>query len=134
MRKFLTRATLAVLPITFAGAGLANNPAVDPGLIVNAISNTQFEVIEGRGEGARGIWCSASLYAVNTLGFNNGRLYIAIPSGPAQTVKGKKGVVFSTVPVGQTPKSVSVTVRRAGSNLPVIHALQFCNDYEFELP
>lgn len=134
MRKFLTLATLAVLPITIAGAGFANNPAVDPGLIVNGISSTQFEVIEGRGEGARGIWCSAALYAVNTLGLNKGRLYIASPSGPAQTVNGKKGVVFSTQPVGQTPASISTTVRRAGSNLPVIHALQFCNDYEFELP
>lgn len=131
MHKVAKISMLAAIPMTLAAGAFANGSYVDPRLAVNTISDTQFEVIEGRGKGPRGIWCAASLHAINTLGIERGRIYIATPRGPAQTQPGKKGVVFSTQPVDGGTASVSVTVRQAGANLPVQHALQFCRDYDY---
>jgi hypothetical protein len=133
MRKLKMMAMLATIPATIATGVSANGFYFDPGLAVNPVNSSQFEVIEGRGEGPRGIWCAASLYALNTLGIDRGRLYIASPRGNSQTVNGRKGVVFSTQVVGAVAASTSITVRQAGSNLPVQHALQFCRDYDYDL-
>ena len=105
----------------------------DPRLDVNPISATSFEVIEARGAGARDIWCAAAQYAVTDLGLDRGRLWIEQPRGPARTAQGAKGVTFTTQEMPATSTSYSVTVRTAGANLPVIHALQFCRDYLYDI-
>lgn len=95
-----------------------------------------FEVIEARGEGARGIWCAAADYALARSQANGQRLYVKTPRGPSVTVSGRKGVVFTTdasslgVP---TQQSLSVSVRRAGEGLPLHHAYQFCRDYQLDI-
>ncbi|SPH20003.1 hypothetical protein ASD8599_00743 [Ascidiaceihabitans donghaensis] len=124
--RYLAAAILALAPLN-AGA---NGFYFDPGLTVNPVSATQFEVIEARGEGARGMWCAAARYAVYTLGQDKGRLYVDTPRGPSVTQNSGKGVVFTTQAPENPTQSVSVTVRRAGASLPVIHALQFCRDYD----
>lgn len=124
--RFFAIALLAFAPFAASAQGFY----FDPGLKVNPVSGTEFEVIEARGEGARGIWCAAARYAVYTLGQDRGRLYIDTPRGPSVTQRSGKGVVFTTRPPANPTQSVSVTVRTAGVGLPVIHALQFCRDYD----
>ena len=126
MRPFYPAFLIALLPLSVS----ANGFYFDPGLKVNPVSATKFEVIEARGEGARGMWCAAARYAVYTLGQDSGRLYIDTPRGPSETQQAGTGVVFTTEPPQTTSQSYSVTVRQAGASLPVIHALQFCRDYD----
>ena len=127
-------ATVVVTAALSTGTGaFANFGYFVPRLDVNAISGTQFEVIEARGEGARGMWCAAAQYAINQLGVERGRIYVARVRGPAQTVPGRKGVVFSTKPIGNVGPSPSVSVGQVGENLPVQHALQFCRDYDIHI-
>ncbi len=128
MRSVFITAAFFLVP-AFASASTFFS---DPRLSVNPLSPTQFEVIEARGAGARDIWCAAARYAVNTLGRDRGRIWIAVPRGPAQTKANAKGVTFTTDQVGSAASSVSVSVRTAGQSLRVIHALQFCKDYIIE--
>lgn len=106
-------------------------------LIVVPLTNTSFEVIEARGEGARGMWCAAASYAENRLRTPpSARIYVKSARGPSISGVGRKGVVFTTnaselnVPPSQ---SASVSVRIPGQGLPVHHAQQFCLDYFLEL-
>lgn len=106
-------------------------------LQVNPLSASDFEVIEGRGEGARGLWCAAADYikARNGAGANP-RIYVKRARGPAATVPGRKGVIYTTDAgsLGAGPsQSLSVTVRSVGVGLPTNHAIQFCKDYLIEL-
>lgn len=95
-----------------------------------------FEVIEARGEGARGMWCAAADYAQARFGNHQQRIYVKSPRGPSQSVSGRKGAVFTTDArrLGVSPStSLSVSVRHAGVGLPLNHAIQFCKDYQIEL-
>lgn len=106
-------------------------------LPVVALEGGDFEVIERRGEGARGIWCAAASFAIDRAGMaRDQRIYVKTARGPSISAPGRKGVVF-TQDVGhlsQSPsKSYSVSVRQVGQGLPVNHAVQFCKDYIIEL-
>jgi len=102
-------------------------------LLVVPLGAKDFEVIEARGEGARGIWCAAADYAQHALGQSSGaRLYVKTARGPSVSGAGRIGVVFTTDParLSQGPTtSYSVSVRTVGQGLPVNHAYQFCKDY-----
>lgn len=133
MTRFLMIIAMLVLPV----AAQAQAFEAINRLIVVPLSSTEFEVIESRGEGARGIWCAAADY-VRTRGIQSadGRLYVARPRSAAQSVRGRAGVVFTVAPddtLRDTPRSYTVTVRRAGENLPINHAYQFCEDYIIDL-
>lgn len=101
-------------------------------LQVVSMDGGAFEVIEARGEGARGIWCAAADYVLSRDGQGAGkRLYIKRARGPSATVQDRKGVIFTTDAgtLGTAPtQSLSVSVRTVGVGLPVNHALQFCRD------
>ena len=103
-----------------------------PRLQVNPVSGTEFEVIESDSAGAQDIWCAAARYAEDVLGITRGRLYISRARAPALTVRGRKGVVFTTQPTPDAFTSVSVSVRESGMNLPIFHALQFCRNHILE--
>ncbi|MEQ6248497.1 hypothetical protein ABMC89_06370 [Sulfitobacter sp. HNIBRBA3233] len=99
-------------------------------LYVVPLGGTEFEVIEGRGEGPRGIWCAAAEYAERRLGAED-RVYIQRARGPAQSVTGRKAVGFTINPanLSQGPfQSVSLGTDQVGVGLPVDHAIQFCRD------
>ncbi len=105
-------------------------------LTVVPLGGGAFEVIEARGEGARGMWCAAADYALARSQANGQRLYVKTPRGPAQSVNGRKGVVFTTNEASlgvPTQQSLSVSVRTAGVGLPLHHAYQFCRDYQLDL-
>jgi hypothetical protein len=133
MRRLCLSLICAALPLpALAQSYLAVNR-----LNVVPVSATSFEVIEGRGEGARGMWCAAADYVLNgQRQSERGRLYVKSVRAPSITVAGRKGVVFTT-DAGSLPdgpkKSYSVSVRTAGLGLPLVHAYQFCKDYQIEL-
>lgn len=127
MRMIAMILALASMP-TFASAFGSN----DPRLTVNPISSTQFEVVLRRGAWTRDAWCAAARYTQRNLGQQRGDLWIAKPVGPSSTFPGRKGVVFSTQPVGTTVKGVSVSISQVGYSLPVGHAQQFCLDYSID--
>ena len=106
-------------------------------LQVVPLSQTDFEVIEARGEGARGMWCAAADFAINRLGIlRNERLYIKSPRGRSVSGAGRIGAVFTTDAASLSvppSRSYSVTVRDTGVGLPLHHAYQFCKDYIIEL-
>ena len=105
----------------------------DLNLSVNAVGAGQFEVIERRAAGPRDVWCAAAKYAQQTLGQRQGRIYVAVPRGPAQTEAGRKGVTFSmSAPPAPASTGVQITTRTIGASLRVNHAIQFCRDRAHE--
>ena len=101
---------------------------------VNPLPGGSFEVIEGGGFGARGMWCAAADYARDVLrARGTTRIYILGPRGNSLTVPGRKGVIFTLDPKGLTPEPVFIvgaSLRRPGANLSVDHAYTFCADYK----
>ncbi|MGB3247398.1 MAG: hypothetical protein WBB25_22925 [Sulfitobacter sp.] len=99
-------------------------------LYVVPLNSTDFEVIESRGKGPRGIWCAAADYADRFLHKAKGnRIYVKTARGPSMSGVGRTGVVFTIDPRNlNTSTSYSLSVRQAGLGLPVDHAIQFCRD------
>jgi hypothetical protein len=120
----------------FAAAAQAKTYQAANRLAVVALNNSDFEVIEARGEGARGIWCAAADYTITDRHMgSNQRIYVKSPRGPSANVAGKIGVVFTTNParLSQGPsKSYSISVRTVGQGLTAAHAIQFCRDNAIE--
>jgi len=105
-------------------------------LKVVPLGQSRFEVIEARGEGARGMWCAAASFALDRLGAaRNTRMYVHTPRGRSVSGAGRIGVTF-TLNVNQLSaqptRAYSVSVRQAGQGLPLHHAYQFCKDYQIE--
>ena len=102
-------------------------------LLVVPLNATDFEVIESRGAGPRGIWCAAASYVDSRLTqARTGDLFVKSARGPSVSGVGRIGVVFTIngAELGQKPvQSYSISVDRAGERLPVQHAYQFCRDY-----
>lgn len=126
------RPAAALLALCLPALAAAQPYRAENLLIVNPVDATAFEVIEARGEGARGIWCAAASYAEERLGQRDGaRLHVLVPLGPASTAPGRKGVTFTTDPT-RLPlppvRGYSVSVREQGYTLPTFHARQFCRD------
>lgn len=86
-----------------------------------------FQIADGAGFGARGMWCAAADYANDVLGArSNARIYVV---GPRLSFDAP--VTFSLDPAGNDPKRVlilSQSLRAAGSNLSLAHAHSFCAD------
>ena len=103
-----------------------------PELPVNAVSATEFEVLEGPSEGAKTYWCAAAFYATFELGRETGRIYLTEPFGPAQTAGNTRGVTFSLTAPAQTSNPVTLSIEDAGATYSIGHAIQFCRDSDLE--
>ncbi len=129
MRSLIIASLCASLPI----AANAQAFRAESHLIVAPLNGKDFEVIEARGEGPRGIWCAAADFAKSRLGSSGGtRLYIKSGRGPSVAAPGRKGVVFTTdqARIDSKPsRGYSVSVTKVGYNLSVGHAYGFCQDY-----
>ncbi len=132
MRGTLVAVLMSLLPL---GAAAQTYQAVNL-LNVVPLGGADFEVIEARGEGARGIWCAAADFAEKTLGAGTtAELFIKRGRGASVSGVGRSGVTFTldsaSLPVSAF-KSYSVSVDRPGQSLPLGHAIQFCRDYIIE--
>lgn len=123
MVKFATALFLALAGATAASAQdfrAENRVTVTP-------VDGGFQIADGAGFGARGMWCAAADYANDVLGArSNARIYVV---GPRLSFDAP--VTFSLDPAGQAPKQVlilSQSLRAAGSNLSLAHAHGFCAD------
>lgn len=120
--------SLALIAALSVAAPAAAQSYIATGGVQIQSSGGVFSVRNGRGQGARGMWCGAAEYASRVLGASGTqRLYVTNPR-----TSGRSSVGFSLSPRGTSPKSVSIlgrSVREAGSNLSVAHAIQFCNDF-----
>lgn len=125
MLKHLALAAVVTLP-TLAHAQDRVFPRERFTIPVNQIDANSFEVIENDGAGGTQLWCAAGLFTRKALGQRGGELYIESPRGPAQTMPGRKGVVFTTEPVAGAFNSVSQGVRRAGQSFSMTHAYALC--------
>lgn len=133
MRRFGYGALVAAL-LGAASASLAQVDIYwDPRLPVNAVSSTEFEVIEARGAGPADFWCAAGRYAEDVLGQTRGRIYVQRGWGDAITAPGRKGVVFTTTPPAERVSSYALTVKTPGFGLFVTAAQQYCRNYIIEL-
>lgn len=86
-----------------------------------------FQIADGAGFGARGMWCAAADYANDVLNArSNARIYVV---GPRLSFDAP--VTFSLDPAGNDPKQVMIlsqSLRVAGANLSLAHAQSFCAD------
>lgn len=89
-----------------------------------------FEVANGGGFGARGMWCAAADFARRVRGARGtDRIYIA--EGRKPGLGQRAPVRFTLDPTGLNPSPVTIvgsSLRRAGSTLSVDHAYVFCAD------
>ena len=118
-----------------SGGALAQSFQAINLLRVVPLNAADFEVIEARGEGARGIFCAAADYAIARGAPQAARLYVKTPRGRSVSGAGRIGVVFTLDEnrLSSPPfQSYSVSVNSVGANLPVHHAYQFCRDYLLE--
>lgn len=87
--------------------------------------NADFAVYGGGDHGACGTWCTAADYARRVLGASaTDRIFVKVP-------RSGNVVVFSMSPDGLAPRAAWIAelgVRKAGANLLVGHAVQFCAD------
>lgn len=124
-------AAIFAISLTSGGAMAQTFEAVNRLKIVT-LNGSDFEVIEARGEGARGIWCAAADYALNKKRMQRKhRIYVKTERGASVSGAGRKGVVFTTdvdrLPQGPS-QSFSVSTRVVGQGLSIVHAYQFCRD------
>lgn len=128
---------LAISAVSLPTASVAQSYQAINRLQVFPLGGGDFEVIEARGEGARGMWCAAADYVKARFGQGTtGRIYVKTARGPSVSRPGRKGVVFTLDPnslAQPASQSLAVTVRSVGVGLPTNHALQFCRDYLLEL-
>lgn len=86
-----------------------------------------FQIADGAGFGARGMWCAAADYADDVLGARStARIYVV---GPRLSFDAP--VTFSLDPSDVSPRQVQVlsqSLRVAGANLSLAHAQSFCAD------
>ncbi|UOA28198.1 hypothetical protein [Pseudosulfitobacter sp. DSM 107133] len=126
------RAIVPILAISLATPTLAQSFRAPNDLRVAPLADGSFEVIEGRGAGARALWCAAADYARKVLlEPDEGRLYVVAARGDSQSVAGRKAVTFGLTAQGAVPRQVFVvglSAYHAGSNLSVGHARTFCTD------
>lgn len=132
MRSFLIAAAFAVAASTVS----ASSYIAENRLQVVALNASDFEVIEARGAGPRGIWCAAASYGLNSKRLPGvQRIYVKSPRGASVSGAGRIGVVFTADPsrLSQPPsRSVSVSTRTVGQGLTLAHAVQFCRDQLIE--
>lgn len=130
----IKRSTLAVLAV------LVTTPTIAPAqqgdfmrrqsftLPVALIDADSFEVIEADGAGGSQLWCAAGLYVRKVLGQRGGDIYVETPRGPAQSMAGRKGVVFTTAPTQTAIPSFTLGVRRAGLTHSMSLSYALCSD------
>ena len=113
-------------------AAQADTMGREDGMVINPLSGPDFEVIEDVGFGAAEFWCGAATYVQRRRGMPGSTpIYLKSARGPARTVQGTDGVVFSTSDAGLPPPDrtrLSVTVDAPGEMMKAVIARRYCRD------
>lgn len=117
----LVAAAVLAVPASAQTFRAENRVIVTPG------AGNTFSISSGGGYGARGMWCAASDYAQDVLGARGtDRLVI---DQPRTSTRGPVGFALMGRDVGGgSVQIIGSSLRRAGANLSVDHAYQFCHD------
>lgn len=128
MRVLPVLTLAALLPM---GLGAATTGEEDT-IVINPISDTDFEVIQGRTSKAGYFWCGAATFIERRQGRSElTPIYLKRPRGPSLTAPGRAGVVFSTSAAGlsgQGDNRLTLSVERPGQMLKSVQARRFCRD------
>lgn len=124
------RAAIAGLVVAMAvGPVSAQTFQAENRVMVRAVEGG-FNVADGAGQGARGMWCAAADFArVERGAKGTDRLYVAEGRGPG--LGARSPIKFTLDKTGLTPVTVTIvglSLRTAGSVLSVAHAGAFCAD------
>lgn len=121
--------TLACLPLAVAAS---TDGEEDRFLVINPLSASDFEVVQGMNMGAAEFWCGAASYVERRLGLSETTpIYLKRPRGPSQTAAGRKAVTFSLSNAGLPPDDpgrLTLTVREPGATLKSGNARRYCRD------
>lgn len=98
---------------------------------VKALGEQNFEVIRLQHMAAAELWCAAANHVERTRGLaGTTPIYVRRPLGPAQTVPGRKSVIFSLNNAG-LPKPqdrLTLTVSEPGEMMKAVQARRYCRD------
>ncbi len=131
MRRLILVALCTILPVAAAAQAFRSESK----LMVVPTGTSDFEVIEARSRGPRGIWCAAADYAKSRLGANDrSELYLKTPRGPSVTTRGRTGIGFTIDPGHLSAKpntGYSLSVSKVGYQLRVGHAYSGCSSSKY---
>lgn len=118
--------------LLICGAAAAATLGEEKRFQINALSDTDFEVIRLQHMGATELWCAAASYVETRRGLSETTpIYIRKPLGPARTVPGADAVVFTLTQAGLpsgSVKSLTVKVDTVGQTMKSAQARRFCRD------
>lgn len=128
MKQMICAALVAAAPLITSAATIGE----EDGIVINRISATDFEVIQGTNFGAAEFWCGAATYIERRSGLSElTPIYVKRAAGAAVTAPGQRGVVFSTSNAGlpaDEPGRLTLTVRNPGAMLKSVQARRYCRD------
>lgn len=123
---------LTVVLFLAAGAALADTKGEEDAMVINPLGGADFEVVQDRSSAASVFWCGAATYVQRRQGLPGGTpIYLKRVRGPAQTVQGTQGVVFSTSDAGlpgADPDRRTLRVDRPGDRMTATQARRYCRD------
>lgn len=113
----------ACLPLAVSAQGFRRETIKLP---VTAIDANSFEVVERPFAGPPQLWCGAGIFAKRVLGRNSGRIYLEEVYGPAKTVAGGRGAIFTLEEVPGAFTSLGTSYRKVGLNKSIGAATSLC--------
>ena len=122
----------AALVVLSSAAHAATTLWEEDGLVINRITQNDFEVIEDINFGAAEFWCGAATYVQRRSGLSGlTPIYVKRPRGPSVTEPGRKGVVFTLDPSGlpsDVKSGLTLSVKSPGVMLKSVRARSYCRD------
>lgn len=123
-------ASLALI-LLWPMASFAATIGEEDNMVINRLTDTDFEVVQTHPMGAAGFWCGAATFIERRNGLSElTPIYLRRGPGPSVTEPGRRAVVFSTSNAGLPPAVVrrTVSVDRPGDMIKSVHARRFCRD------
>lgn len=123
---------LALAALMLPGAALAATDGEEDRMVINKISTTDFEVVQGVGYSASVFWCGAATFIERRQGLPGGtEIYLKRGVGPSMTTPQRRSVLFSTSSAGlpaATSGGFSLTVEAPGEMMKAVNARSHCRD------
>jgi hypothetical protein len=122
---------LSLLGVSITTTVYAGTQGDERRIVINKISETDFEVIDWNQSSPHAFWCGAASYIEVRIGQSElTPIYLKSSPGPSVTKPGKKGVIFTTSSEGLPPDpgGLDVGVDQPGQSMKSFQARGFCRD------